>query len=111
MEKIKKIKSFILTYKIQIISILSALSGLVVAIGDIGGNVGKVCGIVIAFIAAVIYLIKNGFDNTTISLFTAAIKLILEQIKTANISSDVANSNKELSEDDIKAYLKNALKK
>ena len=72
-------KSFITKYKTQIISIITAISALALALTSLGGEVTRVCEIVIAIDAVLIAILKTGFDNKFVDNSVALLKLLQEQ--------------------------------
>lgn len=72
-------KSFIVKYKTQIISIITAISALALALTSLGGEVTRVCEIVIAIDAVIIAILKTGFDNKFVDSSVALLKLLQEQ--------------------------------
>ena len=74
----EKIKAFIKKYKAEIIIVLCAISSFVADISSVKGVSVVACGIIIAVIAAVLEVIKNGITDTSIKLIAKAVELIIE---------------------------------
>lgn len=72
-------KGFITKYKTQIISIITAISALALALTSLGGEVTRVCEIVIAIDAVLIAILKTGFDNKFVDNSVALLKLLQDQ--------------------------------
>lgn len=92
--------SFITKYKTQIISIITAISALALALTSLGGEITRVCEIVIAIDAVLIAILKTGFDNKFVDNSVALLKLLQEQYDitpTAQpaMPSNIAGASKE----------------
>ena len=85
--------SFISKYKTQIISIITAISALALALTSLGGEVTRVCEIVIAIDAVLIAILKTGFDNKFVDNSVALLKLLQEQYDITPTAQPVTPSN------------------
>lgn len=86
-------KSFIVKYKTQIISIITAISALALALTSLGGEVTRVCEIVIAIDAVLIAILKTGFDNKFVDSSVALLKLLQEQYDISPVAQPVLPTN------------------
>ena len=85
--------SFITKYKTQIISIITAISALALALTSLGGEVTRVCEIVIAIDAVLIAILKTGFDNKFVDNSVALLKLLQEQYDITPTAQPAMPSN------------------
>ena len=85
--------SFITKYKTQIISIITAISALALALTSLGGEVTRVCEIVIAIDAVLIAILKTGFDNKFVDNSVALLKLLQEQYDITPTAQPVLPNN------------------
>ena len=86
-------KSFIVKYKTQIISIITAISALALALTSLGGEVTRVCEIVIAIDAVLIAILKTGFDNKFVDSSVALLKLLQEQYDISPVAQPAMPTN------------------
>lgn len=100
----KKVKEFIKKYKAELLIALGAISTIVASIATMDGVNATICSIVIAIVAVLIGVLKNGFEESTITLIANAIKIIIDSINEKN--KNIKTANKELTIDEIKERLR-----
>lgn len=100
----EKVKEFIKKYKAELLIALGAISTIVASIATMDGVNATICSIVIAIVAVLIGVLKNGFEESTITLIANAIKIIIDSINEKNES--VKTANKELTIEEIKERLR-----
>lgn len=100
----EKVKEFIKKYKAELLIALGAISTIVASIATMDGVNATICSIVIAIVAVLIGVLKNGFEESTITLIANAIKIIIDSINEKN--KNIKTANKELTIDEIKERLK-----
>lgn len=76
-----KFKNFIKKYKAEILIALTALSSIIASIATMDGINAGICSIVIALIAVLIGVLKNGFTESSINLIAKAIQIIIETLQ------------------------------
>lgn len=69
-------KDFIVKHKTQIISIITAISALALSLTSLGGEVTRVCEIVIAIDSFLIAILKTCFDAQLVDNSVALLKLL-----------------------------------
>lgn len=100
----EKVKEFIKKYKAELLIALGAISTIVASIATMNGVNATICSIVIAIVAVLIGVLKNGFEESTITLIANAIKIIIDSINEKN--KNIKTANKELTIDEIKEKLR-----
>lgn len=100
----EKVKEFIKKYKAELLIALGAISTIVASIATMDGVNATICSIVIAIVAVLIGVLKNGFEESTITLIANAIKIIIDSINEKN--KNIKTANKELTIDEIKEKLR-----
>lgn len=100
----EKVKEFIKKYKVELLIALGAISTIVASIATMDGVNATICSIVIAIIAVLIGVLKNGFEESTITLIANAIKIIIDSVNEKN--KNVKTANKELTIEEIKERLR-----
>ena len=100
----EKVKEFIKKYKAELLIALGAISTIVASIATMDGVNATICSIVIAIVAVLIGVLKNGFEESTITLIANAIKIIIDSIGEKN--KNIKTANKELTIDEIKERLR-----
>ena len=100
----EKVKEFIKKYKAELLIALGAISTIVASITTMDGVNATICSIVIAIVAVLIGVLKNGFEESTITLIANAIKIIIDSIDEKN--KNIKTANKELTIDEIKERLR-----
>lgn len=100
----EKVKEFIKKYKAELLIALGAISTIVASITTMDGVNATICSIVIAIVAVLIGVLKNGFEESTITLIANAIKIIIDSINEKN--KNIKTANKELTIDEIKERLR-----
>lgn len=100
----EKVKEFIKKYKAELLIALGAISTIVASITTMNGVNATICSIVIAIVAVLIGVLKNGFEESTITLIANAIKIIIDSINEKN--KNIKTANKELTIDEIKEILR-----
>ena len=100
----EKVKEFIKKYKAELLIALGAISTIVASITTMDGVNATICSIVIAIIAVLIGVLKNGFEESTITLIANAIKIIIDSVNEKN--KNIKTANKELTIDEIKERLR-----
>lgn len=100
----EKVKEFIKKYKAELLIALGAISTIVASIATMDGVNATICSIVIAIVAVLIGVLKNGFEESTITLIANAIKIIIDSIDEKN--KNIKTANKELTIDEIKERLR-----
>lgn len=81
----EKVKEFIKKYKAEFIIALTAISSIVASIMTMEGSNAAICSVIIALVAVLINVLKQGFNETTISLIAKAIQIILEEVNKKEI--------------------------
>lgn len=100
----EKVKEFIKKYKAELLIALGAISTIVASITTMDGVNATICSIVIAIVAVLIGVLKNGFEESTITLIANAIKIIIDSVNEKN--KNIKTANKELTIDEIKERLR-----
>lgn len=112
-----KIIKTINTYKAQIIIVLGALISFFVTLEGFGGTTATIYALVAAILSAVVYYLKNGFDDTLANAGVGIIKMIIDMVEKNNatiasnnnvVSSTNPNSTNtiiKLSDEEIKSQL------
>lgn len=100
----EKVKEFIKKYKAELLIALGAISTIVASIATMDGVNATIYSIVIAIVAVLIGVLKNGFEESTITLIANAIKIIIDSINEKN--KNIKTANKELTIDEIKERLR-----
>lgn len=100
----EKVKEFIKKYKAELLIALGAISTIVASIATMDGVNATICSIVISIVAVLIGVLKNGFEESTITLIANAIKIIIDSINEKN--KNIKTANKELTIDEIKERLR-----
>ena len=100
----EKVKEFTKKYKAELLIALGAISTIVASIATMDGVNATICSIVIAIVAVLIGVLKNGFEESTITLIANAIKIIIDNINEKN--KNVKTANKELTIEEIKERLR-----
>ena len=100
----EKVKEFIKKYKAELLIAFGAISTIVASITTMDGVNATICSIVIAIVAVLIGVLKNGAEESTITLIANAIKIIIDSIDEKN--KNIKTANKELTIDEIKERLK-----
>ena len=100
----EKVKEFIKKYKAELLIALGATSTIVASIATMDGVNATICSIVISIVAVLIGVLKNGFEESTITLIANAIKIIIDSINEKN--KNIKTANKELTIDEIKERLR-----
>lgn len=100
----EKVKEFIKKYKAELLIALGAISTIVASIATMDGVNATICSIVIAIVAVLIGVLKNGLEESTITLIANAIKIIIDSINEKN--KNIKTANKELTIDEIKERLR-----
>lgn len=100
----EKVKEFIKKYKAELLIALGAISTIVASIATMDGVNATICSIVIAIVAVLIGVLKNGFEESTITLIANAIKIIIDSVNEKN--KNIKTANKELTIDEIKERLR-----
>lgn len=99
-------KEFINKYKSEIIIALGAITSICTTL-IAEGTEGIGAAIIIAIVAVLVEVLKNGFSETTINLIAKAIMIIISEVSsTNNVVSASEEETKELTIDDIKELLK-----
>ena len=99
-----KVKEFIKKYKAELLIALGAISTIVASIATMDGVNATICSIIVTIVAVLIGVLKNGFEESTITLIANAIKIIIDSINEKN--KNVKTSNKELTIEEIKERLR-----
>ena len=99
-----KVKEFIKKYKAELLIALGTISTIVASIATMDVVNATICSIVVAIVAVLIGVLKNGFEESTITLIANAIKIIIDSINEKN--KNVKTSNKELTIEEIKERLR-----
>lgn len=99
-----KVKEFIKKYKAELLIALGTISTIVASIATMDGVNATICSIVVTIVAVLIGVLKNGFEESTITLIANAIKIIIDSINEKN--KNVKTSNKELTIEEIKERLR-----
>jgi len=100
----EKIKTFIKKYKSEILIALGALVSIIASISTMSGVNAGICSLVIAVLAVIISILKNGLTDATITLIANAIKIIIEELDKKNTKA-VSVSKEEITVDEIKEKL------
>ncbi len=113
----KKIKQFIIKYKVQILAVCAAIITLATSFMAFGGKVAIACTVIISIVELIIYYLKNGFTDVMATMLVNLIKLIVEIINNKTASSDTkisksSNKNKVISftDDEIRKRLFEGIK-
>lgn len=102
----EKIKSFIKKYKTEILIALGAISSIIASISTMSTSNATICGVLIAILAVIIAVLKNGLTDATIELLAKAIKIIIEALETKqNTNVSASAEPTELTIEDIKKEL------
>lgn len=100
----ERVKEFIKKHKAELLIALGAISTIVASIATMDGVNATICSIVIAIVAVLIGVLKNGLEESTITLIANAIKIIIDSINEKN--KNIKTANKELTIDEIKERLR-----
>lgn len=76
-----------------IIAVLTMLAGVVTALTGVGGEIGEICGIIAAFLAAAIYIIVEGnIDAKAVQLITKATESVVDYFTDDEEKTDTENN-------------------
>ena len=115
----EKIKEFIKKYKAVILIILSAVSGIAASLASTtDAKHAVIYSIVIAVVASLVEVLKNGITESSITLFAKAIEIIIQELsKKDTVTKSMLDSDKiavsadeGITVDEIKEELRKALK-
>lgn len=114
----EKIKEFIKKYKAEILIILSAISGIAASLASTDAKHAVIYSIVIAVVASLVEVLKNGITESSITLFAKAIEIIIQELsKKDTVTKSMLDSDKiavsadeGITVDEIKEELRKALK-
>lgn len=109
----KKIIDFIKKNKANIAILLGAISTIVAAVATVDASHAVIYSIVIAVIAAVVALLKDGFTDATIALIAKAVQIIVEAIEANDkkeTNTNVLSATEPMSIEDIEKQLKDAIR-
>ena len=105
----EKIKEFIVKYKAELLIALAAIVSICNTLASEGEG-GIVTSIIIALVAVLVEVLKNGISEESITLLSKAILIIIEEVKKSDKKDDVvaiASTKDGLTVEDIKRRLMN----
>jgi len=107
----EKVKEFFKKYKATIISVLSAILTLAIAISeiDMGAKVGIVVSILLVVIPFLLAVIEGKDMETTIKLLVNAIIVIQDIVKSKKREDNVVGAPRELTEEDVRKLITKGL--
>lgn len=99
----KNIKDFIIKYKAEILIALAAISSIVATLATTDTGHAVIYSIVIALIAAMISVLKQGFTESTITLIAKAIEIIIKALNKDNtaVKSTLDENHMAIKADDM----------
>lgn len=86
-----KIKNFVNKYKSELIILLGAISSIAATLSTKEGVDAALTSALIAILAIVIEVVKNGITDTSITLLANAIKIIIEEIGNVEVKDAVTS--------------------
>lgn len=105
----EKIKTFVQKYKNELLIALGAVSAIATSVATMDANSAVFSSIVIAIVAVLVEVLKNGVTENALTLLSKAILIIIEEIKKLDVKDDTsvmkASVEKELTVEDIKKRL------
>lgn len=107
----EKVKEFFKKYKATIISVLSAILTLAIAISeiDMGAKVGIVVSILLVVIPFLLAVIEGKDMETTIKLLVNAIVVIQDIVKSKKREDNIVGAPRELTEEDVRKLITKGL--
>lgn len=111
----KKIKQFIIKYKVQILAICAAIITLATSFAAFGGKVAIACTVIIAIVELIVYYLKNGFTDVMATMLVNLFKLIIDIINNKSVTTEVKSVTKDklvisMSDEEIKKRLFEGIK-
>ena len=104
-----KIKTFVQKYKNELLIALGAVTAIATSVSTMDANSAVFSSIVIAIVAVLVEVLKNGVTENALTLLSKAILIIIEEIKKLDVKDDTsvmkASVEKELTVEDIKKRL------
>ena len=83
-----------LTSRKFILSALSLISGVAIALSEVGGKVGIIAGVIIAFAPAATYIITEGvIDAKAVGLTVSAVSTVSEAVETLRSDEQEGEKN------------------
>lgn len=105
----EKIKAFVQKYKNELLIALGAVTAIATSIATMDEKSAVFSSIVIAIVAVLVEVLKNGVTENALTLLSKAILIIIEEIKKLDVKEDTsvmkASVEKELTVEDIKKRL------
>ena len=105
----EKIKTFLQKYKNELLIALGAVTAIATSIATMDEKSAVFSSIVIAIVAVLVEVLKNGVTENALTLLSKAILIIIEEIKKLDVKEDTsvmkASTEKELTIEDIKKRL------
>ena len=105
----EKIKTFLQKYKNELLIALGAVTAIATSIATMDEKSAVFSSIVIAIVAVLVEVLKNGVTENALTLLSKAILIISEEIKKLDAKDDnpvmKASVEKELTVEDIKKRL------
>ena len=105
----EKIKTFLQKYKNELLIALGAVTAIATSIATMDEKSAVFSSIVIAIVAVLVEVLKNGVTENALTLLSKAILIIIEEIKKLDTKDDAsvmkASVEKELTVEDIKKRL------
>ena len=105
----EKIKAFVQKYKNELLIALGAITAIATSVATMDANSAVFSSIVIAVVAVLVEVLKNGVTENALTLLSKAILIIIEEIKKLDAKDDTpvikASVEKDLTVEDIKKRL------
>ena len=105
----EKIKTFLQKYKNELLIALGAVTAIATSIATMDEKSAVFSSIVIAIVAVLVEVLKNGVTENALTLLSKAILIIIEEIKKLDAKDDTPvmkpSVEKELTVEDIKKRL------
>ncbi len=106
----KKIIDFIKKNRVNIAILLGAVSTMVAAVATVDASHAVIYSIVIAIIAAMVAILKQGFTDATITLIAKAIQIIVQSIQKEDTDTKTLKAEPMITVEEIEQQLKDAIK-
>ena len=84
----EKIKAFLNKYKAELLILLGAISSIIATLMTKDGMDAAVGSVLIAVLAIVIEVVKNGITEQSISLLANAIKILIEELGDIEVKEE-----------------------
>lgn len=105
----EKIKTFVQKYKNELLIALGAVTAIATSVATMDANTAVFSSIVIAIVAVLVEVLKNGVTENALTLLSKTILIIIEEIKKLDKKDDTSvmkvSAEKELTVEDIKKRL------